>query len=222
LTVPTKRKPALIAVIGDMVHSRELSPMDRASAQRDFSQLISLLNRRYRRYIAARFVITLGDEFQGLLSNPEIIPDLVWLIETEYHQRDLRLGFGMGTLHTPLRPVALNIDGPVLHNARAAITYARSRRLLGGVFEGFGAYDPILTGFAQILRHARHRMTARQRTVVNLMRAGRTQLKAGKELRISKQAVSGHSIAAGWEAYRHAEVGWKAALELAWKASRGD
>src|SRR5688572_7174738 len=123
LTVATKRKPALIAVIGDMVHSRELSPKDRASAQRDFSHLITLLNRRYRRSIAARFVITLGDEFQGLLSNPEVIPDLVWLIETEYHQRDLRLGFGMGALHTPLRPVALNMDGPVLHNARAAITY---------------------------------------------------------------------------------------------------
>lgn len=197
------------------MHSRELSAAQRASAQRDFAKLVSLLNRRFRASIASKFVITLGDEFQGLLSDAIAIPDIAWTIETEYHQRDVRLGFGRGTLHTPMQPVALNIDGPVLHNARAAITVARSRRLLGGVFEGFGAHDSVLTGFAQILRYTRQQMTARQRGVIALLRAGHTQMRIAEMLEISKQAVSDHAIAAGWEPYRAAEMGWKTALDLA-------
>jgi len=198
-----------------MVHSRELTAAQRATAQREFAKLVSLLNRRFRASIASRFVITLGDEFQGLLNDAIVIPDIIWTIETEYHQRDVRLGFGRGQLHTPMQAVALNIDGPVLHNARAAITLARSRRLLGGVFDGFGPYDPVLTGFAQILRYTRQQMTARQRSVIALLRQDQTQMSVAHTLDISKQAVSDHAIAAGWEPYRVAETGWKAALDLA-------
>ncbi|HEV7238504.1 MAG TPA: SatD family protein [Thermoanaerobaculia bacterium] len=208
------------AVIGDMVHSRALAAAKRAKAQRDFASLITVLNRRFRRDIASRFVITLGDEFQGLLSNAEAIPEIVWTIETEYRQRDVRLGFGFGRLHTPLQRVALNIDGPVLHAARAAITIARSRKLLGGVFEGFGTYDTVLTGYAQVLRYVRQRMTERQRAVVALLRSGQTQMEIAEKLRVSKQAVSNHAIAAGSEPYRVAELGWKIALDLATQGAR--
>lgn len=176
---------------------------------------MTVLNRRFRSSIASRFVITLGDEFQGLLSDPEVVPDVVWMVEKEFHQRDVRLGFGFGTLHTPIQAVALNIDGPVLHNARAAITLARRRRMLGGVFEGFGGFDPVLTGFAQILHHSRKRMTSRQRNVVEHLRQGLSQMRVAEKLEVSKQAVSYHAIAAGWEAYRTAEIGWKVALDLA-------
>jgi hypothetical protein len=202
-------------VIGDMVHSRALSAQRRAAAQREFATLVTILNRRFRPHIASRFVITLGDEFQGLLSEADIIPDIVWTIETEYRQRDVRLGFGFGKLHTPMQPVALNIDGPVLHHARAAITLARSRKLLGGIFEGFGTHDPVLTGYAQILRHVRQRMTERQHAVVAMIRDGHTQLDIAEKLNITKQAVSVHAIAAGAEAYRAAELGWRTALNLA-------
>lgn len=205
-----------------MVHSRELSAPARAAAQRAFMKLIALLNKRFSHSIAAQFVITLGDEFQGLLSNADVIPELVWQIETSYSQRDVRLGIGYGALHTPLRKVALNIDGPALHNARTAITEAASGKLLGGVFHGFGPHDDILTGFAQILRQARRGMTARQRQVVGLLRTGQTQQKTSIALRISKQAVSDHAIAAGWEAYKLAEQGWTKALELATQRGSGD
>lgn len=210
-----RRPRLLIAMIGDMVHSTALSSSNRAAAQRDFARLIASLNRRFRGSIASQFVITLGDEFQGLLSKPEAIPDIVWIIETEYRQRDMRLGFGFGTLHTPLRQIALNIDGPALHRARDAVTIARTKGLLGGVFDGFGTHDDVLTGFAQILRHVRYRMTPRQRTVLNLLRDGHTQTQVARKLGVSKQAVSASAIAAGWDAYRIAEQGWRIALSLA-------
>lgn len=204
-----------MAVIGDMVESRALSSARRATAQRHFTSFVDLLNRRFRRSIASKFVITLGDEFQGLLSGPADIPDIIWSIDMEFRDRDVRLGFGFGRLYTPIRPVALNVDGPVLHRARAAITEARRKKILGGIFEGFREYDPILNGFARALRHLRDRMTDRQRTVLSLLRNAGTQVETAKKLRVSKQAVSGHVLAAGWDAYVTAEIGWKTALDLA-------
>lgn len=198
-----------------MVQSTALAPKSRAKAQLDFARLILSLNQRFKVAVAARFVITTGDEFQGLLHDATVIPDMVWLIESEFRNRDFRLGFGFGKLHTPIQPAALNIDGPVLHHARAAIDLAGRRRLLGGVFEGFGNHDAVLTGFAQILRHTRERMTPKQFQVLNLLRQGNTQMDTATKLHISKQGISHHAIAAGWESYRLAECGWKAALSLA-------
>lgn len=155
-----------------------------------------------------------------MLSDATVIPDIVWAIEKEYLRRHVRLGFGFGTLHTPIQPRALNIDGPVLHNARAAIEIARSKRILGGIFVGFGKHDDILTGFAEVLRHLRERMTPKQREIVELLRGGGTQIDAAIAFDISKQAASLHVYAAGWEAYRAAEQGWKVALGLATEGSK--
>jgi DNA-binding NarL/FixJ family response regulator len=119
-----------------------------------------------------------------------------------------------------MQPRALNIDGPVLHNARAAIETARSRKMLGGIFVGFGSYDEILTGFAQILRYVREGMTPRRREIIDLLRAGGSQIEAAAALDISKQAVSMHTLAAGWETYRAAEQGWRVALGLATGAKK--
>lgn len=210
-----RRKTRLIAVIGDMVESRALSPSARAVAQAEFAGLVRKLNTRFKRAVASQFVVTIGDEFQGLLRTAEVIPELIWTIESSYAARDIRIGIGYGVLHTPLRKTALNIDGPVLHEARAAIMIARDKRMLGGVFHGFGSFDSILLGLAQLTRHIRSNWTDRQREVVGLLRENLTQTEIAERLGVSKQAVSDHSVAAGWEPYRLAEAGWLQALALA-------
>lgn len=213
--MPAKKTSArLIAVIGDMVQSRALSAHDRARAQREFTELVKLLNQRFRRGIASKFVVTIGDEFQGLLHTAEVIPELIWTVEADYAARQIRMGVGFGVLHTPIQTRALNIDGPVLHQARAAITLARDKRMLGGVFMGFGEHDVILTGFAQVLRHVRSNWTARQREVVGMLREGLTQAEIAEKLGVSKQAVSDHAVAAGGDAFRVAETGWRQALRM--------
>lgn len=211
-----------VALIGDMVQSRALPAAARAKAQRDFSRLVTLLNKRFGDDLASKFVVTIGDEFQGLLINAAVIPDIVWLIDSTYGARSIRMGIGYGVLHTPLQKFALNIDGPALHQARAAITLAHSRRLLGGVFSGFGEYDEVLLGFAQALRHVRSNLTGRQLDAVRLLREGRTQMAAAKKLGVTKQSVSERVVAAGWEPYRLGEAGWRKALTMATAtASRG-
>jgi hypothetical protein len=139
-------KSNCIAVIVDMVASRELSGNARARAQKRFKALVDQLNKKYSKQILARFIITLGDEFQGLLQSSNSIPDIISDLENDFPDRILRVGIGFGQLFTPIPKDAINVDGPALHRARAAVEKAKSHTMLGGVFEGFGNLDVILNG----------------------------------------------------------------------------
>ena len=202
-----------VAVIGDMVASRALPRSGRSRAQEEFTALVDMLNQLYREHLRAKFVITLGDEFQGLLRTPSIIPGLVWTLERRFTARVLRLGFGYGEIHTSIKEYAINVDGPALHSARAAIESAKRRKLQGGVFTGFGpTLDPALNGFARVLYYQRARWPAQQREVVERLNEGRKGIDVAQELGITKQAVSRYASLAGWEAYVEAEKGWSALL----------
>ena len=185
-----------------MVASRLLRPADRARVQEEFTELVARLNEMHREQVRAKFVITLGDEFQGLLRSPEIIPRLIWELERSFTSRELRLGFGYGRLHTSIPEYAINIDGPAFHNARASIEAARKQVLKGGVFTGFGtALDPALNGLARVLHHQRTTWPARQRQVAELLHDGwkRTDIARDPD----------HYEAGGIPLTRHSPVGMR-------------
>ena len=211
----------LTAVIGDLVGSRQFSPPERGEVQVELRQFLNRLNQNYRAAVLSDFVITTGDEFQALLRDPELIPDLAWAVEAQLGRIGVRLGIGFGTIYTPLRPVAIGMDGPAFHQAREAITNAAKKAWNGGVFLGFTKPgDNILNGFARVLHRHRTDMTERQREVADILRRGKTQTEVAEMLEITKQAVSDHVGAMGWEEYFLAETGWRAALKMLGSADR--
>jgi SatD family protein len=207
------RDEPCIAFIADMVKSRELSRSQRPEVQLSFSTFVAELNQKYKKAIVARFVVTLGDEFQGLLSDARILPDLLWDMQYKFEMRLLRVGVGYGLIDTEIGRDAINVDGPALHHAREAIDAAKKGKLFGGVFRGFGdAYDPAFNGFSRLLYYHRSRLKKQQRRVVELLRQSLTQSAVAEQMGISRQAVSSYAGAAGWEAYRDGESGWRALL----------
>jgi len=196
-----------------MVGSRSMARSQRGVLQRRFARLIANLNRDYRKTIMSKFVITLGDEFQGLLNSATIIPDLLWRLEEDLPQREFRVGVGLGTLDTPLQRYAINIDGPALHTARAAIEHAKKARALGGVFRGFGELDDILTGIGSLLWFQRSRWTESLRNIEGVLREGMSQIEAAGELGIKRQVVSRQVLSSGCYPYIAAESAWRMILE---------
>jgi hypothetical protein len=196
-----------------MVRSRDVPASQRRVLQKRFTRLTVNLNQNYRRTIASKFVITLGDEFQGLLNSAVLIPDLIWRLEQDFPERELRVGIGFGTLDTPLQKYAINIDGPVLHAARAAIEHAKRTRALGGVFRGFGDLDDISNGIARLLWFQRSRWTPAQRSIAGLLRQGMSQTQVGQKLKITKQVVSRQVLASGCFQYIAAENAWRIILQ---------
>src|SRR5207253_1541654 len=65
-----------VALIADAIASRELPPAARARLQADARTAVKDLNQRYRRVLAARFAVTLGDELQCLLPTPQPVWDV--------------------------------------------------------------------------------------------------------------------------------------------------
>src|SRR5437588_8992717 len=201
-----------VAVIADMVQSRELKAQERRATQLTFSTFLKKINTEFRKAVLARFVITLGDECQGIVHDATALPDLLWRFD-EFESRQLRVGIGCGVLYTPVGRDAINIDGPALHRARAAIERAKKDQLLGGVFDGFGKNnDEVFNGFARLLRHHRSSLSDQQREVIAYLRRALNQTQTAEKMGITKQAVSSYAAHAGWEAYREGEQAFKIAL----------
>lgn len=203
-----------VAVIGDVVKSRQLASAARRDLQRRIERSLQAVNRRFAAAIAAKFLITVGDEFQGLLRAPSVLPALIRELEMSLDDIDVRLGIGHGPIDTDLEDYAIGMDGPAWHRARTALERAEAERRFGGVFVGFGERaDRILNAFARVLYYLRARMTAKQRQLLELFLQRDTQQAVADKAGVSKQAISKQARAAGWDAYREAETAWTWILE---------
>jgi SatD family (SatD) len=219
----TSSRKNCIAVIGDVVESRRIR--QRAAAQQSLQELLALLNGACGDAVLAPFSLSRGDEIQALVVRADVIPDVLWHAAERFPHSAIRFGFGLGHLTTPLAPLPMLTDGPAWWAARTALENAAATRRNGGVWEGFGSNDPVLTAFGTLLDHIRGKMTPRQRGVVTRLRAGAGMVQAAEGLGISKQAVHGSVRAAGWRAYEEGETAWKVLLReydytREWKRAR--
>lgn len=117
---------SFVAVIGDMKDSRHLE--NRKEVQVRLQGILDRLNEKYKDEIVSRFLITLGDEFQGLLSSGKYILDMVNEIRMAMHPVRLRFGIGFGQITTDIRTeMALGADGPGYYRAREAVELLKER-----------------------------------------------------------------------------------------------
>src|SRR3989475_5966632 len=125
------------------IASRALPPGARARLQADARATVKDLNQRYRRVLAARFAVTLGDELQCLLPTPQPVWDLAHDLRARLPTVDWVVACGRGPITTPLAPPAPELDGPCFHEARAAMDRAKRQRQ-GFACGGFApALDPL-------------------------------------------------------------------------------
>jgi len=179
-----------IALIGDVIASRALPAAHRARLQTRLRAAIPDFNRRWRRWLAARFAVTLGDEWQCLLTSPAPIWEIAHVIRATLAEVEWVIACGRGPVTTPLARglAAPEVDGPCFHEARAALDGAkRSRRLFG--FRGFGPTEAVLNGFAGYYAALHWSWTPRQRHAAKLLRRG-GPAQVAAQLRVSPSAVS--------------------------------
>ncbi len=109
-----------IAIIGDIMGSRKLE--DRKYVQKKLLDTLNEINSQYEHVIAAKFLITLGDEFQGLLYVSDQTVTIMKEIQFKMHPVKIRFGVGIGTITTEINPdAAIGADGPAFYAARSAI-----------------------------------------------------------------------------------------------------
>lgn len=113
-----------IAIIGDIKNSREIG--HKGEVQNKLNSVLKVINEKYNSMIAAKFMITLGDEFQGLLLEGVNVVDIIEEIQMRMFPQQIRFGIGIGRITTDINPdMAIGADGPGYYNARMAIEYVK-------------------------------------------------------------------------------------------------
>lgn len=178
------------AIIGDIVKSRKIK--DREAFQRKLKTILDHINNEYALNITSRFVITVGDELQGLLKPTKQCCDIIIKIVEEIEPVKIRFGIGFGTVATPIEEIALGMDGPAFYNARKALKDAYRLKdhavLFSGIEDDTGLIA--LNTVATLLAQVRNLWSDRQKKVAKLTRARLTQADIAKELGVSQANVS--------------------------------
>ena len=100
---------------------------NRSEAQNKLKQVLEEINDKYIGDISSKFMITLGDEFQGLLRNGVNKMNIVSEIERKMYPVKVRLGIGIGKITTEInKEMALGADDPGYYKARNAIEYLKN------------------------------------------------------------------------------------------------
>lgn len=115
-----------IAIIGDIKESKNI--VNRGQIQRQLHYALQQINEKYEEDIAAKFIITLGDEFQGLMKNTMHVLDMITYIQQVMYPVKIRFGIGFGEISTDIFcEAAIGADGPAYYAARKSIEELREQ-----------------------------------------------------------------------------------------------
>lgn len=115
-----------LAVIGDIKDSRKIR--DRYEVQKELTSILVNVNKRYKDTIESKFIITLGDEFQGLLKDPSKLLEILLFIKSNIFPVKLRFAIGIGEITTDIDPnKSIGSDGPAYYKAREAMDLLKDK-----------------------------------------------------------------------------------------------
>ena len=119
-----------IALIADVIDSKMVQ--ERLDLQKQVEKTLQKMNELFGDYLASRFTLTLGDEFQALLEVDAPVFQIIDTLRLELNPTQLRFGIGLGEIVTDIDPLqSVGADGPAYWNARAAINFVHQKNDYG-------------------------------------------------------------------------------------------
>jgi len=187
-----------VAIIGDMKQSQKMD--NRSEVQNKLKQVLGEINDKYIGDISSKFMITLGDEFQGLLGNGVNTMSIVSEIERKMYPVRMRFGIGIGKITTDInKEMALGADGPGYYKARNAIEYLknneRKKQAIAAnvrieVESSNQATAIMLNTILALMTAIEESWSERQREIIwNMLEHQDSQIDVAKRLKIKQPAV---------------------------------
>ncbi|HKL79507.1 MAG TPA: SatD family protein [Mobilitalea sp.] len=201
------------AMIGDIIHSKEINHKLRNDVQNNLKLILEGINQRYSEDIAAKFIITIGDEFQGLLHRPFNLLKIIDEIQFKMYPVRMRFGVGFGEIDTEInKEMALGADGPAYHYARDIIEQIKvsekgkqsgnANILFKSGREEHHMLLELMNSGLQLCSFIEGKWTDKQRILIDKMKyLGMNQTEAAKELCIAQSSVQRRLKSAGYYDY---------------------
>lgn len=202
----------LVAIIGDIKSSKQLE--DRRAVQLKLKAVLDAVNNEYQSDLASKFMITLGDEFQGLLKSGTSAIFIIDKIEREMYPTKLRFGLGVGEITTDINlDMPFGADGPAYYNARKIIDELKvsekkkmeSKANVKIEVQGNAVISELINTILSLLTTIKETWTSRQVEIINShIKTGGTQEDTARILNISQSNVAQALSAADYYTYRKA------------------
>ncbi len=117
-----------MVIIFDIKSSKQLS--NREDVQYKLIDAIKKANKDYSSIIASNFIITLGDEWQGLLKYPCDYQKIIDFFNENFKNLKIYCGIGIGVISINNFELTVNqLDGPAFYLARNAIKIAKQKNI---------------------------------------------------------------------------------------------
>ena len=117
-----------LTMICDLKHSRQIQ--NREVIQYKLIELLKSANEKYKDYLVASFIITLGDEWQIVVRDLGQVYNLYLEVKTflKTWQQDCYCGIGIGQMSTKEAGDTRQMDGEVFILARESLTILKSNK----------------------------------------------------------------------------------------------
>lgn len=202
-----------VAIIGDMKQSQKMN--NRSVVQNKLKQVLEEINNKYISDISSKFIITLGDEFQGLLGNGVNTMNIVSEIERKMYPVKMRFGIGIGKITTDVnKEMALGADGPGYYKARNAIEYLKENEkkkqaiaadIRFEVESDNQATTIMLNTILALMTAIKESWSDRQREIIwDMLEHQDSQIDVAKRLKIQQPAVQKSFSIGKYYAYKDA------------------
>lgn len=193
-----KKNQDYLAIIGDLVGSRALAPKQRAEVQKRFQAVLDKVNKDFKSEIASFFLITVGDETQGILKRTDICYDILRQIQIELAPMEIVFGLGFGPLTTDIGKYAVGADGPAFHLARQALTEAKKERKTYGksilrevkLYSEMTLLNTIVDALFLALSVLKDHWTDKQTKILNYLEQGKSPKEVAELLEIPVSNIS--------------------------------
>lgn len=203
-----------IAIIGDIKKSKNIA--DRKTAQIKLNNVLHYINQKYESAISAKFMITLGDEFQGLLHEGTNVLNIIEEIQREMYPVQIRFGIGVGEIITDINSeMAIGADGPGYYKAREAIeelknseqkNKTQSSDIRIEIEDDKCSVSPMLNTIFSLMTVIRNNWSNRQREIIlEFDKYKGSQLECAERLHISQSSVQRSLTNGNYYAYKDAK-----------------
>ncbi|MCI8893836.1 MAG: hypothetical protein HFI41_04135 [Lachnospiraceae bacterium] len=203
-----------VAIIGDIKGSKQIS--NRSQIQKKLGHVLKDVNETYKADISAKFIITLGDEFQGLLGRSKYVFDIIKFIQKEMYPVRLRFGVGIGEISTDVfSEAALGADGPAYYAARKMMEQLREQEkklkkqaadIQISIYNTDNFEVTELNMILLLMKTIEDRWSDKQRfTVLDMEQNGGSQEECAKRMDTSQSTVARRLADGNYLIYQHAK-----------------
>ena len=209
------------AIIGDIRNSKQLG--NRGEVQAQLQSVLEKVNEDFAEDIAAKFLITLGDEFQGLLRDCSRLFQIIQFLQMEMYPVEVRFGVGIGKISTQIMPeTAIGADGPAFYAAREVIgqIHDQEKRLKKQVpdvqirmYEREDAQLSQINTILALMKVVEAGWSAKQRmTIWDMMRHGGSQEACAQRMQVAQSTIARRLAEGSFITYERAGKTVKEAL----------